>query len=89
MSRQVVWTKRTESFFCDAANLTPFERDVLRCRISGMTQVQTSFYLSVSVSTIQKTVARIKRIYDVVQKEFPDELKPRRTCAAETYMDTH
>jgi len=87
LARQVIWTKRVESFFADVANLTPFERDVLRCRISGMTRLQTSFYLSISVSSIDKCIARLKRLYDEVQREYPDDLKPRRSSAQETYMD--
>lgn len=87
MAHQVVWTKRVEEFFADAANLTSTERSVLRCRVSGMTRVQTAFYMSMSVSTVDKIVARLKRLYDVVQKEYPYELKPRKTSAYETYMD--
>lgn len=54
-----------------------------------MTRVQTSFYLSLSVSTIDKIVARLKQKYDIVQKEYPDELRPRRNSVYEAYMDEH
>lgn len=87
MAVQVIWTKRVFDFFSDAANLTEFEKQVLQCRISNYTQVQTSMYLSCSVSTVAKCVARLKKKYDAVQKEHPDVLRPRRSCAVETYMD--
>ena len=89
MSHQVVWTKRVETFFADAANLTDTERAVLRCRVCGMTRTATALYLSMSVSTVDRIVARLKRVYDVVQKEYPEELRPRKTCAEEAYMDAN
>lgn len=88
MSHQVIWTKRVLDFFCEAANLTPFEREVMITRLT-MTRLQQADYLSVSLSTLDKCIARLKRKYDAVQKEYPDELKPRRKSAAETYMDEH
>ena len=87
MSHQVIWTRRVFEFFSDAAKLTKLEREVLETRISGMTRVQQSLYFSLSISTIDKIIARLKRLYDEVQREYPDELKPRRTSACETYMD--
>ena len=87
MSVQVVWTKKTFNFFADAANLTKFERDVLQCRISNFTQVQTAMYLSCGTSTVAKCVKRLKKKYDIVQQEYPDELRPRKSSAVELYMD--
>lgn len=87
MSHQVVWTRRVVTLFEDAANLTDLERQVLETRVAGMTRVQQSFYLNLSVSTIDKVISRLKQKYDVVQKEYPDDLKPRKFSAAETYMD--
>lgn len=88
MSHQVIWTKRVLDFFCEAANLTPFEREVMVTRLT-MTRLQQAEYLSVSLSTLDKCIARLKRKYDEVQNEFPNELKPRKASAAETYMDEH
>ena len=72
------------------ACLSQTERDVLHCRVMGMTRIQTSMYLDgLSVSAIDKIIKRLKAKYDVVQKEYPNELHPRRDSAEETYMDTH
>ena len=76
-------------FFKQAANLTPLECEIMETRISGMTRTQQSFYFNISVSALEKIIARLKKKYDAVQKEFPDRLKPRRASAAETYMDEH
>lgn len=89
MAHQVIWTRRVYEFFCDAANLTKLDRDILSQRIAGMTIKEMQFYYDLSESAINKRIARLKRIYDEVQKEYPEELKPRRTSAAETYMDVH
>ena len=67
MSHQVIWTKKVLDFFCDAANLTPFEREVMVTRLT-MTRLQQADYLAVSLSTLDKCIARLKRKYDEVQR---------------------
>lgn len=89
MAHQVIWTRRVYEFFCDAANLNKLDRDILAQRIAGMTIKEMQFFYGLSESALNKRIARMKRIYDEVQKEYPDELKPRKTSAAETYMDEH
>jgi len=89
MAHEVVWTKRVESFFADAANLTQFERDILHSRICGMTRLEQSFFYTCSLSTIDKTIKKLKRVYDIVQREYPDELPIRRNSEAEKYLDEH
>lgn len=84
---QVIWTRRVFEFFADAANLTPLERGIMETRISGMSRLQQSSYFSISLSSLDRAINRIKRKYDEVQKEFPDELKPRRSSTAETFLD--
>lgn len=87
MARQVIWTRRVYEFFCDAANLNKLDRDILAQRIAGMTVTEMTFFYGLSESAIHKRIARMKRIYDEVQKEYPEELKPRKSSSAETYMD--
>lgn len=89
MSHQVIWTRRVYEFFCDAGNLSKLDRDILAQRIAGMTVKEMSYYYGLSESAIHKRVAKIKRIYDEVQREYPDELKERRLSAQELYMDSH
>ena len=87
MARQVIWTRRVYEFFCDAANLQKLDRDILAQRIAGMTVKEMQYFYGLSESAINKRIARMKRLYDEVQREYPGELKPRRMSAAETYMD--
>lgn len=89
MSIQVIWTKRVTDFFEEMANLNETERKILESRIAGMTVRQMSRYYAMSERTIATIIARLKVKYDEVQKEFPDDLKPRRNSAAETYMDNN
>lgn len=85
----MIWTRRVYEFFCDAANLNKLDRDILAQRIAGMTIKEMTFFYGLSESAINKRIARMKRVYDEVQKEYPEELHPRKNSAAETYMDTH
>jgi len=88
VSHQVIWTKKVLDFFCDAANLTPLEREIMVTRLT-MSRVEQSQYLSISLSSLDRAIKRIKVKYDACQKEYPDVLKPRRSSAAETYLDEH
>lgn len=88
MSHQVIWTKKVLDFFCDAANLTPLERDIMVTRLT-MTGIEQSQYLSISTSSLDRAIKRLKVKYDACQKEYPDVLKPRRNSASETYQDEH
>ena len=89
MAHQVVWTKKVTEFFEEAGNLTKFECEVLETRISGMSIKEQAYYFSCSEGTINKCISKLKRKYDAVQAEYPDELRPRRSSAAETYLDEH
>lgn len=87
MAHQVIWTARVMQLFEDAANLNDIERKILESRVHGMTIRQQAFHYNLSESTVSRIVSRLKRKYDEVQKEYPDDLKPRRNSAVETYMD--
>lgn len=86
MSRQVIWTKIIIEEFVKLANLTKDEEIVLRTRAAGMTIVEQSMKLKMSVSTVNRIVARLKRKYDEVQP-YSVLLPPRKSSAKELYMD--
>ena len=54
----------------------------------NMTVQNQAFMLHVSKSTVEKTIANLKKKYDIVQKNNP-ELPPRRFSAKEVYMDNN
>lgn len=89
MSHEVKWTKRTTDFFLENSNATEFEKQVLLTRISGMSIVQQSYFFSCSTATISRAIKKLKILYDEVQREYPEELRPRKTSVYETYLDEH
>lgn len=88
MAKQVIWTKYTLETFITEGCLNEFEAEIMRTRVNGMTVLQQSLHLNVSKSTVEKTIAKLKRRYDEVQKKNPD-LPVRRSSAQELYMDSH
>lgn len=88
MSHQVIWTKIIVEEFVKLGNLTKEEEAVLRTRAAGWTILQQSTHLSMSTSSINRIVKRLKKKYDLVQKYSPI-LPPRKFSAKELYMDTH
>lgn len=89
MSRQVIWTQKIIDEFIRLGNLTELEEKVLRTRaINEWTVTRQSIEFCVSKSTIDRTIVRLKRKYDICQKQS-DILPPRRKSAVELYMDTH
>lgn len=88
MAKQVIWTRYTYEKFVHEGFLTEFEQEVLQTRIKGMTVLQQAEHLHCSKSTVEKTIAALKKRYDEVQKRNPD-LPIRRTSAQEQYMDSH
>lgn len=87
MSKGVLWTdKLTESFIQKAA-LSDDEAFVMRTRARGYTVTQQAMELNKSESTIHRMIATIKKKYDTVQKEYPNEFPTRRTSKVEEFMD--
>lgn len=66
MSNQVIWTKKRLDTFVENASLSDFEERVIRTRAKGWSIVQQSIELNVSVSTINKTIKKLKEKYDIV-----------------------
>ena len=89
MAHQVVWTENVLNDFIKLGNLNDFQAQLMRDRCNNVTITQMAIKYSRSESTIHREVARIKKIYDVTQKEHPDRLPIRKSSAKELYMDTH
>ena len=66
MSNQVIWTKKRLDTFVENASLSEFEERVIRTRAKGWSIVKQSIALNVSVSTINKTIKKLKEKYDIV-----------------------
>ena len=66
MSNQVIWTKKRLDTFAENASLSEFEERVIRTRAKGWSIVKQSIELNVSISTINKTIKKLKEKYDIV-----------------------
>lgn len=87
MSKGILWTdKLTESFIIKGA-LSEDEAFVMRTRARGYTVTQQAIALNKSESTIARMISTIKKKYDAVQKEYPDEFPTRKTSKVEDFMD--
>ena len=89
MAHQVIWTQKTLETFIKLGNLNEFQEQIMRTRCQNITVVAQAQLLKCSESTVHKEIAKIKVIYDTVQRQHPDELPPRRQSSKELYMDTH
>ena len=88
MSREIRWNKIILEEFIRLGCLTKEEEQVMRTRVAGWTITEQSLKLGMSPSKVSKIVKRLKLKYDDVQPYSP-LLPPRKTSAAEIYMDTH
>lgn len=86
MAHQVPWNKVIVEEFIKEALLTKDEEAVLRTRVAGWSRTKQSMELQMSMSTIDRIIARLKNKYDKVQKYNP-LLPPRKASAEETWMD--
>ena len=86
MSRQVPWNLIILEEFIRIGALTEDEEAIMRTRVAGWTRTKQSMELHMSMSKIDKLISRLKVKYDNVQPYSPI-LPPRRSSAAETYMD--
>lgn len=89
MSKQVKWTADIVRKFSEKAMLNEDEIFVLVTRVKGMPISRQAQELNCSESTINRMISNLKKKYDCVQKEYPDEFPVRKSSAKETWMDEH
>lgn len=89
MTKQVHWNKQVFQKFIDEAMLNDLQIEIMKRRIKGDTRSKTCRELHLSMSTHDREIAKLKRMYDEVQKQFPDELPVRRVSKQEIFMDNN
>jgi len=87
MANQVIWTDRLTKLFEEKAMLNEEECFVLETRARGYTTSYQADALGCSVQTIHRMVSKLKKKYDAVQEEFPDQFPKRITSKVEKFMD--
>jgi len=86
MSHQVPWSKFILEHFVEEAALTKTEEMIIRTRVKGWSRQEQAMKLGMSLSTVDRCIATLKKKYDRIQKTDP-LLPPRKPSAKETWMD--
>ena len=88
MSTQIIWSKLILETFIKEANLSKEDEWIMRTRVAGWSRTKQCEYLHISISNLDKRIARLKKRYDEVQKTNL-LLPPRKFSAKELWQDTH
>lgn len=83
---QVDWNAIVLEEFVRLGGLNKFEKRLMWDRMQGMTRLEMCFEYDCSMSTIDRTIKKLKKVYDDVQPHSKI-LKPRRFSEKEKYMD--
>lgn len=89
MSKEVNWNKFVYERFCELAMLSDFEKRLLKDRIEEKTRTWMCREYSVSMSTLDRAINKLKKKYDVAQAIEGSGLPKRRNSKEEEYMDSH
>lgn len=87
MAHQVLWTDKLTEEFIKKGALSEEEAFIMRTRARGYTVSYQAMQLNCSEARVHKMIARLKKVYDAVQKEYPDEFPIRLTSKIEEFMD--
>ena len=68
MSNQVIWGKLILETFIKEACLSKEEEWIMRTRVAGWSRTKQAQELHMSLSSLDKHIARLKKKYDIVQK---------------------
>lgn len=88
MSHEVPWNKILLETFIEEALLTKEEEWIMRTRVAGWSRTRQAMELNMSISSVDKIIARLKQKYDNLAKYNP-LLPPCKSSDKETWMDTH
>lgn len=89
MAHQVIWTKKILETFIREGELTPLEEAIMRTRVKGWKRTKQAEELNLSISALDGYIRALKKKYDAVQREHPEEMPKRKASAAELYMDKY
>ena len=88
MSNQVIWGKLILETFIREGCLSKEEEWIMRTRVAGWSRTKQAQELHMSLSSLDKHIAILKKKYDAAAKLNP-LLPPRKKSAKELWMDTH
>lgn len=85
--KDIIWTDKLTESFIEKGALSADEAFIMRTRVRGYCVSYQAQHLHKSESTIARMISSIKKRYDVVQREYPDEFPVRRKSKVEKWMD--
>ena len=80
MAKQIPWCKPFLDEFIKLGCLTYDEQKIIKTRVAGWSITKQAMEFGMSVSTVNRVIARLKQKYDNCQK-YSEILPPRRTSA--------
>lgn len=90
MSNDVPWNKRLYNKFMSEAMLTDLQKKIMETRVTkGWTRTKQCQELHISMSTLDREIKKLKLMYDDLQKDFPEDLPPRKLSKYEDYLDNN
>lgn len=84
MTKQIIWTKNILETFIEEGNLNSRQEYIIRSRAKGLSIIEQAEQLNLSVDQVNKDIATLKKIYDIVQKQCPS-LPERKKNKKELY----
>lgn len=89
MAHQVMWSHFIVDEFEKSVILTDFEKKILHTRVFNQWSIsQQAMEFHTSESTVNRTIAKLKKKYDYAQRMNPS-LPKRKTSKQEEWMDSH
>lgn len=90
ISKEVPWTSRVVEFFIEKAMLNEEEAFLARTRAMEWTVSKQALETGYSIRTIGRRIEKLKRKYDRVYEEYPNEIPKRNPKSVkDKYLDTH
>lgn len=81
------WTDELTEKVIQRCMLSKDESDILKTRVRGYTVKQQALAFDMSESTVARLISGMKKKYDAIQKQYPDEFPLRKTSKTEEWMD--
>lgn len=90
MTKDVPWNRKLYNKFMSEAILTDLQKQIMETRVTkGWTRTKQIQELHISMSTLDREIKKLKKMYDDIQKDFPEDLPPRKKSKYEEYLDNN
>lgn len=84
-----IWTDELTEKVIQKLMFSEDEAFILRTRVRGYSVSYQAQHLNCSESTIARTISKMKKGYDALQKQYPDEFPQRKKSKTEEWMDNN